>query len=165
MSKRGKKAEQLFRDGSNCAQAVFCAYADLLGIEPELAMRLSASFGGGIGRLREVCGCVSGMAMIAGYFTGSTDPADQEAKAENYRCVQELAEKFREKHGTLLCRELLGLERAEGSAVPAARTAQYYAERPCEQLIRDACEILEERFAQLADEPEKGDTDGNMGCV
>lgn len=155
MSERGAKAGELFRQGSNCAQAVFCAYADLLGLEPELAMRLSASFGGGIGRLREVCGCVSGMAMVAGFFTGSADPADQEAKAANYQCVQELAGQFHARHGTLLCRELLGLQRPEGVARPAERTAQYYAERPCEQLIQDACEILERRFVQLRKQTER----------
>ena len=155
-----EEAVELFRQGSNCAQAVFCAYAGALGVDASLAMRLSASFGAGIGRMREVCGALSGMAMIAGYFTGSTDPKDQEAKKENYRTVQTLAACFREQHGTIFCRDLLGLSMEPGkwdqavssemtAPSPEARTEEYYKSRPCESVIRNACRIIEAAFPEL----------------
>lgn len=162
MSVYGEKAARLFQQGSNCAQAVFCAYAEQLGVDSELAMKLSASFGGGFGRMREICGAVSGMAMIAGYYTGSTDPADQEAKGENYRVVQELAAIFKEHQGTIYCRDLLGLSIEPGQwnteTVPEKRTDAYYASRPCQQVIQDACEMIEAYFpclVQGAEDPSK----------
>ena len=137
-----ERGAALFHQGCNCAQSVFCAFSDQLGMDRNLAMRMSASFGGGIGRMREVCGAVSGMALIAGFFTGSTVPEDQE--------------ELRAEHDTILCRELLGLTEVDGVAMPEARTEQYYASRPCETLIRHACAIIEEHFPQLRTETEEG---------
>ena len=151
-----ERGAALFHQGCNCAQSVFCAFSDQLGMDRNLAMRMSASFGGGIGRMREVCGAVSGMALIAGFFTGSTVPEDQEAKGANYQLVQDLAQELRAEHATILCRELLGLTEVDGVAMPEARTEQYYASRPCETLIRHACAIIEEHFPQLRTETEEG---------
>ena len=144
------KAVQLFKEGYNCSQAVFAAFAEKYGIDQELALRLSASFGGGMGRMREVCGAVSGMLMAIGMETGSVTGSDREGKAANYAEVQALAGLFREKNGSIICRELLGLEQkeAQGSHVPEKRTDTYYKKRPCVELVRDAAEILEERFVR-----------------
>ena len=145
------KAVQLFEEGYNCSQSVFAAFADRYGIDRELALRLSASFGGGMGRMREVCGAVSGMLLVAGLETGTVTGSDREGKAANYAEVQELAEGFCRKKGSIICRELLGLEEKSGrdsgmSHVPEERSEKYYAERPCPGLVRCAAEILEERY-------------------
>lgn len=144
---RKERAVQLFRQGYNCAQSVFGAYADLYGIPADMAFRISASFGAGVGRMREVCGCVSGMSLVAGLETGAVEGADRDAKARNYAVVQEMAKRFREQSGgSIICRELLGLKKAEDSSVPAERTSEYYKKRPCVELIGAACDIIEETF-------------------
>ena len=139
-------AKHFFENGHNCAQAVFLAFSDLTGVERESALRLSSSFGGGMGRLREVCGAVSGMFMAAGLLYGTTDAATQEEKAAHYARIQVLAAAFREKHGTILCRELLGID-ADGNPTPDARTPKYYKNRPCSQLCYDAAQILDDYIA------------------
>lgn len=139
-------ARQLFENGCNCAQAVFLAFSDLTGVERESALRLSSSFGGGMGRLREVCGAVSGMFMAAGLLYGTTDTATQEEKAAHYARIQALAAAFREKHGTILCRELLGID-ANGNPTPDARTPEYYKSRPCSQICYDAAQVLDDYIA------------------
>lgn len=144
------KAVQLFREGYNCSQSVFAAFADQYGISRELALRLAASFGGGMGRMREVCGAVSGMMLIAGLETGAVNGSDREGKAANYAEAQALADRFRKENGSIICRELLGLD-LHGepvSHVPEKRTEQYYKERPCAELVRCAAEILEERYGR-----------------
>lgn len=138
-SENGRK---LFKEGYNCAQAVFCTFADDLGIDFETALKLASSFGGGMGRLREVCGAVSAMFMAAGLKYGYTSPDNDKIKAEHYKRIQELAEKFKEKHNTIICRELLGLKCKTDSPIPEKRTDEYYKNRPCEQIIADACEIM-----------------------
>ncbi len=138
-SENGRK---LFKEGYNCAQAVFCTFADDLGIDFETALKLASSFGGGMGRLREVCGAVSAMFMAAGLKYGYTTPNNDIIKAEHYKRIQELAEKFKEKHNTIICRELLGLKCQTDSPIPEKRTDEYYKNRPCEQIIADACEIM-----------------------
>ena len=143
-NKYSKKAEELFLRGYNCSQAVFCAFADDLGIDFETALKLSSSFGGGMGRLREVCGAVSAMFMIAGLKYGYTTPNNDEIKGEHYSRIQELAARFKEKHGTIICRELLGLDVKQDNPIPSKRTEQYYKDRPCEDIIRDASEIIAE---------------------
>lgn len=152
---RPDKAVRLFREGYNCSQSVFSAYADLYGIEPELAFRLSASFGGGIGRMREVCGAACGMFMVAGLETGATQGRDVAGKKANYDMVQALAAEYRKKNGSMICKELLGLEAPPGNkglqftdTRPEARTEEYYKKRPCMELIRQACEILEDVLYQ-----------------
>lgn len=139
-------ARYLFEKGCNCAQAVFLAFSDLTGMERESALRLSSSFGGGMGRLREVCGAVSGMFMAAGLLYGTDDTASQEEKAVHYARVQALAAAFREKHGSIICRELLGVD-TNGNPTPEARTPEYYKSRPCSQLCYDAAAVLDEFIA------------------
>jgi C_GCAxxG_C_C family probable redox protein len=143
-----ERAEKLFREGCNCAQAVFLAYSDLTGMDRDTAIRVSASFGGGMGRLREVCGGVSGAIMALGMICAPLDPTDQALKAEHYRRVQAVAEKFRQKHSTIICRELLG-DQAGSGHVPEARTDEYYKKRPCEQMVYDGAAALEEVLREL----------------
>ena len=149
MKTRVEIALELFNEGYNCAQAVFAAFADKYGIDKDTAMKLSSSFGGGMGRMREVCGAVSGMFMVAGLETGAVDGADKDTKAANYQKVRELAERFKAENGSIICRELLGLdESTKESHVPEARTAEYYKKRPCAELVKLAAEILAKEFGE-----------------
>ena len=132
----------LFKSGYNCSQSVVAAFADLYGIDEATALRMSASFGGGIGRMRQTSGAACGMFHLAGLETGSVDAQDREGKAHNYAVVQQLAAQFKEENGSLICGELLGL--VPGAATPPtpeARTAQYYAKRPCSQIVEEAARI------------------------
>lgn len=142
-------ARKNFEQGYNCAQAVFMIYAQRLGIDKEKALKLSSSFGGGMGRMREVCGAVSAMFMIAGLVNGYTENNNDEVKAAHYRLIQELAEKFKQRNGSIICRELLGLEKDENNSfIPSKRTQQYYQERPCEDFVSDTCEIIDKYIFQ-----------------
>ena len=144
--KRIEKAVALFKEGFNCSQSVVAAFADEYGFTQEQALRMSASFGGGIGRMRETCGAACGMFILAGLETGSADPTDREGKAANYAFVQELAEEFRRENGSLICAELLGLrERKPQEPNPEERTAAYYAKRPCAQMVETAARIWANR--------------------
>lgn len=138
---RVKRAVELFKSGFNCSQSVVAAFADQYGFTEEQALRMSASFGGGIGRMRQTCGAACGMFMLAGLEKGAVDGKDREGKAANYALVQELAEEFKRRNGSLICAELLGLKKAENSSVPEARTEQYYAKRPCAKMVEVAAEI------------------------
>ena len=138
-----EKAANNFRKGYNCAQSVLLAFADKVGLKDEEALRLASSFGGGMGRLREVCGAVSSMFAIAGLKHGYTSPDDDETKAKHYELIQKLAEKFKTQHDSIICRELLGLPEGADSPIPSKRTEEYYQERPCELFIRTAAEIIE----------------------
>ena len=143
IERRAQRAVELFKQGFNCAQAVFASCADMYGIEDEqLALRLSASFGGGIGRMRLVCGAASGMFMLAGLEKGSATPHDNEGKMANYAFVQQLAGEFKGQYGSLICAELLGLA-PKGSVDPrpAERTPEYYEKRPCSEMIAEAVRI------------------------
>lgn len=140
---KAEKAEKMFRDGYNCSQAVFCAFAEDLGMNKEMALKLSSSFGGGMGRLREVCGAVSGMFMAAGMIFGYSDPKDKTSKTAHYKLIQELAGRVKEKYGTIICRELLPPSARNTNPVPDDRTAQYYTKRSCAELVHDCAEILE----------------------
>lgn len=139
---RTERAVALFENGYNCAQAVFVAHADLVGLDESAALRLSSSFGGGLGRQREVCGAVSGMCMVAGALFGYDDVNDINVKAKHYALVQEMCGKFREAYGSIICRELLDAKTATTSPVPSARTAEYYATRPCARFVAACCDIL-----------------------
>lgn len=143
MESRVEKAAELFESGFNCAQSVFAAYADLFGMDRETALKISCPMGGGMGRMREVCGTVSAMSMLSGLKDGNTDPQNEEAKKAAYELVRKMAEEFKAENGTIICRELLGLTGMEESAAPSARTAQYYASRPCTGLVRSAAQIVE----------------------
>ncbi len=133
-----------FMKGYNCSQSIVLAFADLVQIDESKLLKMASSFGGGMGRLREVCGAVSGMFMIAGLLCGYDGPETGEVKAEHYARIQELAKKFEEKHGTIVCREMLGLSVRHDAPVPEARTKEYYQKRPCAEIIGDAAEILED---------------------
>lgn len=149
MSIHSQKAKDLFLDGYNCAQAVFCAFNDLTGLDFATASKLSSSFGGGLGRLREVCGAVSGMCMVAGLLYGPAYPDDRQEKADHYARIQELTRRFREENGSIICRELLGLKDATNvSPVPEARTAQYYKKRPCAEMVECAARIMDEYISE-----------------
>ena len=142
-TKKEEKAKAFFIEGYNCAQAVFLAFADDLKMDKNTVIKLTSSFGGGMGRLREVCGAVSGMFMVAGMFWGYTASDDNQAKAEHYRRIQKLANEFKEIHGSIICRDLLGLSLKSDNHNPEQRTADYYKKRPCVQLVGDAAGILE----------------------
>ena len=142
---RPEAARRLFLEGANCAQAVLAAFAGEAGLDPATAYRIGAGLGGGMGRLREVCGTFSAMVILAGLIRGSADPADKAAKDRQYELTQEMARRFRERNGSIVCRELLGLpaEYRDGP-VSEARTAAYYRKRPCADLVYDAAALLDE---------------------
>lgn len=152
MEDKAKIAEELFLQGYNCSQSVMAAFSDELGMDRETALRLSSSFGGGMGRLREVCGTVSGMFMVAGLKYGYFDPKDETAKTKHYQRIQTLANRFKEENGSIVCRELLGLPNGSDSPVPEKRTQEYYRKRPCVQLVRCAAEIMQEYMEENQNE-------------
>lgn len=151
LEERVEKARSLFRQGYNCSQSVFLAYSDLLGVEPTLAATLSGPLGGGMGRLREVCGAVSGMSLIAGFLAPCPDPTVRESKAATYALVQSFAERFRAENGAIVCRELLGLTCRKEEPVPAERTADYYRKRPCVELVACAARIVGEHLLRAGE--------------
>lgn len=136
------RAEQLFTQGYNCAQAVFGAFSENVRLPLDIMMKLSSSFGGGMGRLREVCGACSGLFMAAGLLYGYAGPEEGAVKSEHYARIRELAAQFEAVHGSIVCREILG-RRAEVGGTPEKRTEEYYAARPCVRCVRSAAEILE----------------------
>lgn len=140
---RGEKAEALFLEGYNCAQAVVIAFEDLHGLDRETVAKLSSSFGGGMARLREVCGSVSGMFMVAGLLYGYDDPKAKEEKAEHYARIQKLAADFTAEHGSIVCRDLLGLTEKKQEPIPEERTEAYYKKRPCKEIIGRAADIMD----------------------
>ena len=140
---RSDKAEELFRKGYNCSQSVFAAFADVFGMSVEDAAKIASPFGAGFGKLREVCGAVSGMTLAAGYLKGYDDPADYESKKELYALIQKMCAEFEERKGTIICRELLGLKKGEDLGEPSVRTEEYYQSRPCISACRTAAEIAE----------------------
>lgn len=140
---RPDKAEELFRKGYNCCQSVFAAFADELGMSVEEAAKIASPFGAGFGKLREVCGAVSGMTLAAGYLKGYDDPADYESKKALYALIQKMCAEFEEQKGTIICRELLGLQKGEDLSEPSVRTEEYYKSRPCISACRTAAEIAE----------------------
>ena len=140
-----EKALQYFTDGANCAQAVVLAFREELGMDEKTASRLASSFGGGIGRLREVCGAVSGMMMVYGMLCGYDDLKDPAAKKAHYQNVQALAAKFREENGSIVCRELLDLRKNENSdPTPTPRDAQFFHSRSCAGFVQCAARLLDE---------------------
>lgn len=141
MEDRIEKAVELFKSGFNCSQSVVAAFADMYGFSEEQALRMSASFGGGIGRMRQTCGAACGMFLLAGLEKGAIDGKDREGKGANYALVQELAEEFKKRNGSMICAELLGLKKPEGSSIPEARTEQYYSKRPCIKMVEEAARI------------------------
>ena len=154
IEERVAKAKRLFKEGGyNCCQAVVLAYNDLFDLDDTLAASLSSGFGGGMGRMREVCGSVSGMVMLAGLIRPATDPTVKDWRTANYALVQEMAGEFKGINGSIVCKELLGLVPMGSSAAtapespePSDRTPEYYKKRPCEELVKIAARIVGERI-------------------
>ena len=149
MTKR-ELAESYFLKGYTCAQAVVLAFAEEIGAEGEqlnVLLKVASSFGGGFGRLREVCGAVSGMGIVVGAMFGLDEP-DNAKKTEHYRLIQRLAGEFKDINGSIVCRELLGAKLAATNPEPAERTPEYYKTRPCAKLVGDSAQILEKFCAE-----------------
>lgn len=138
---------ELFKSGFNCAQSVVVAFADIYDISQDTALKISASFGAGIGRMRLTCGAACGMFILAGLETGSATPGDTLARGANYQLVQNLAHEFEKRNGSLSCAILLGLRSdKKESAIPSERTPEYYRNRPCTKMVEEACRIYAEYF-------------------
>ena len=138
----GKLAAELFLKGYSCSQSVVVAFCDVTGMSPRHAARVSSSFGGGMGRMREVCGAVSGMLLVAGLLYGYDTPGDDDSKRKHYQLVQTLAGKFREQEHSIICREIL--KNPPSDPNPTPRTAEFYQNRPCARLVGFAADILDE---------------------
>lgn len=157
IEERVEKAKRLFKEGGyNCCQAVVLAYNDIFGIDDETAAAMSSGFGGGMGRMREVCGSVSGMVMLAGLIRPATDPTIKDWRTANYALVQEMAGEFKGINGSIVCKELLGLvpmgsneQAPKESPEPSDRTPEYYKKRPCEELVGISARIVGEKILQL----------------
>lgn len=164
IEERVAKAKRLFKEeGYNCCQAVVLAYNDIFGIDDATAAALSSGFGGGMGRMREVCGSVSGMVLLAGLIKPAADPSDKDARTGNYALVQEVAGEFKAVNGSIICKELLGLSSCSAPAgngihgipespVPSDRTPEYYKKRPCEELVGISARIIGEKILRLRSE-------------
>ena len=145
LDKRVQRAVDYFMAGYGCCQSVVAAFSDLYGLDETMALRLGAGFGGGVGRLRMMCGAVSGIVMLAGLDCGQTDGSDREGKSACYKVVQDLLAKSKAENGSLICAELLGLEgytKATDSYVASPRTAEYYKTRPCAAKVESAARIF-----------------------
>jgi len=137
LSKYSERAVELFMEGKNCSQAVFVAFATDLGLSEEMALSVSVGLGGGVGRMREVCGAVSGAAMVVGL------KYPELSKGEVYEKVQLIADEFKKTNHSIVCKELLGLTQPENSSIPEARTSEYYKKRPCVKIVEDAVKAAE----------------------
>lgn len=144
---RVERAKELFHQGFNCSQSVVAACADIYGMDEQTALRVAASFGGGIGRMRQTCGAACGMFLLAGLENGSALPGDAEGKKKNYALVQDLAAKFKDENGSLICAELLGITPKPQEPTPEARTEAYYKKRPCADMVASAVRIYLESLA------------------
>ena len=161
IEERVEKAKRLFKEGGyNCCQAVACVFAGETGVDESLLYKLGEGFGGGMGRMREVCGSVSGMVLLAGLLKPAGDPSDKAARTGNYALVQEVAGEFKAMNGSIICKELLGLTGgpvAEGKGIhgipesptPSDRTPEYYKKRPCEELVGISARIVGEKLLSL----------------
>ena len=155
IEERVERAKRLFKEGGyNCCQAVVLAYNDVFGIDDQTAAAISSGFGGGMGRMREVCGAVSGMTMLAGLIKPATDPSVKDWRTANYALVQEMAYEFKDINGSIVCKELLGLvpmgssaQASKESPEPSDRTPEYYKKRPCEELVGISARIVGEKSA------------------
>ena len=148
MTKHSQKAAELFKQGYNCSQSVVGAFCEELGIDFDTAIKLVSPLGGGMGRLREVCGAVSGMFLLTGIVFGYTEPNNLEVKGKLYERVEELAKRFKAKRSTIICRELLEGVETSDSPEPSERTEEYYLKRPCLKIIEDATQIFEDYLSE-----------------
>lgn len=140
MKDHATHAAELFESGYNCAQAVAVAFCDVTGLEPKAAAAMASSFGGGMGRMREVCGAVSGMLLVAGILYGYDTPGDDTVKAAHYKLVQDMAEQFKQEAGSIICRDILKNPPSDPSPTP--RSEEFYRMRPCTRMVYVAAEIL-----------------------
>ena len=142
---RVQRAVDNFMAGYGCCQSVVAAFADLYGLDEVMAKRIAAGFGGGVGRLRMMCGAVSGIVMLVGLDCGQTEGSDREGKSVCYKVVQELLAQSKAENGSLICAEILGIkgyEKAVNSYVASPRTAEYYKSRPCAAKVESAARIF-----------------------
>ena len=163
VEERVEKAKRLFKEGGyNCCQAVVLAYNDVFGLDDKTAASIASGFGGGMGRMREVCGSVSGMVFLSGLISPANNPSDKGARTANYALVQEVAGEFKAINGSIICRELLGLSACTQtqsdstdihsipeSPVPSDRTPEYYKKRPCEELVGISARIIGEKIKNI----------------
>ena len=145
---RAESAKQHFTEGYNCAQAVVLAFSDLLPTDKETLLKLASSFGGGMGRLREVCGAVSGMFIVEGMLLGYSSPTDVDGKKDLYGKIRELAGKYSSENGSIICRELLAGTPHTDGGIPEQRSEEYYKKRPCGELVKIASQILAEHLIE-----------------
>ena len=144
---RVNRAVDYFMQGYGCCQSVVAAFADIYGLDEKLALKIAAGFGGGVGKMRMMCGAVSGIVTCVGLDCGQTDGADRDGKSACYKVVQDLLAKSKEQNGSIICAEILGLkghEKAQSSYVASARTAEYYKSRPCAAKVESAARIFAE---------------------
>lgn len=144
---RIQRAVEFFMSGYGCSQSVVAAFADLYGLDETMSKRIAAGFGGGVGRMRMMCGAVSGLVILAGLDCGQTEGDDREGKAACYKVVQELLDTFKQRNGSIICAELLGLNGCKvvkNTYVPDERNAEYYKKRPCAQKVESAARIFAE---------------------
>lgn len=144
---RVQRAVDNFMQGYGCCQSVVAAFADLYNLDDTMAKRIAAGFGGGVGRMRMMCGAVSGIVILTGLDCGQTDGDDRKGKSMCYKVVQELLDEFKVQNGSVVCAELLGLkghEKAQSSYVASPRTAEYYKARPCAAKVESAARIFAE---------------------
>lgn len=145
LDERVARAVENFMSGYGCCQSVVAAFADLYGLDDTLAKKIAAGFGGGVGRMRMMCGAVSGIVLLVGLHCGQTEGSDREGKSACYKVVQELLAQSREQNGSLICAEILGLkgyEKASCSYIASPRTAEYYKSRPCAAKVESAARIF-----------------------
>ena len=149
-TEKAQLSKQYFEEGYNCAQAVLLAFCEETGLSREQAAKLASTFGGGMGRMREVCGAVSAMFMVEGLLEGYSDPTAKEEKSELYARVRTLADRFREKNHSIICRELLIDTETTPGGEPEARTKEYYERRPCGCYVEDAAYLIAEALSESA---------------
>ena len=145
LDERVARAVDYFMQGFGCCQSVVAAFSDLYGLDEAMALRIGAGFGGGVGRMRMMCGAVSGLVVLAGLDCGQTDGSNREGKSECYKVVQDLLAQFKADNGSVICTEILGLkgyEKAQSSYVASPRTAEYYKSRPCAAKVESAARIF-----------------------
>ena len=151
IDKRVERAVDYFMAGYGCCQSVVAAFADLYGLDDLLAKKVAAGFGGGVGRMRMMCGAVSGIVILTGLDCGQTEGSDREGKSACYKVVQELLAQSKQANGSLICAEILGFqghEKAACSYVASERTAEYYKSRPCVAKVESAARIFADYLKQ-----------------
>lgn len=150
---RVKRAVDIFMQGYGCCQSVVAAFADLYGLDDNSAKRIAAGFGGGVGRMRMMCGAVSGIVMLVGLDCGQTEGSDRQGKSACYKVVQDLLAKSKEENGSIICAEILGIngnQKATSNYVASERTAEYYKTRPCAAKVESAARIFAEYLKNKA---------------